>query len=295
MKRVLVTGATGFLGQSVVKELLLDDAFEVIGISGRPEDKVNPLPVHPRLKSCLLEDFFTRPFFDVDTVINCAFARSNDPALLAKAFDFTEALIDQLKTIRVKSVINISSQGVYKRLPKGVLSSETSPIAPVDLYSMAKYAAEKLFLASSLPNVTNVRLASLLMPQRFLFFFVQKVLNHEPIVLTAPNQYASLLDVSDAASGIVSITALDPGRRASTYNLGIGTQYSLLQYAESVKRVGEKLGYSVNLEISDNGTEVCAGMDITRIMNDTGWKPKILKDEMIESLFHAIESQKRHV
>lgn len=286
-----MTGATGFLGQSVVEELLHNNAFEVIAISGRPEDKVNSLPEDSRLKTFSLEDLFSQSFGGIDTVINCAFARSNDAALLANAFDFTEKLIDRLKEIKAKSVINISSQGVYKRLPQGELSSEESPIVPVDLYSMAKYASEKFFLASSIPNVTNIRLASLLMPQRFLYIFIQKALNHEPITLTAPNQYASLLDVSDAASGIVSIAALDPEKRASTYNLGIGTQYSLLQYTERVKEIGDKLGYSVVLNISDNGTSVCAGMDISRLVNDTGWKPKILIDEMIENLYHALENK----
>ena len=288
MRTILVTGATGFLGQAVVNELLRNDGFWVTAIGGRPEDKVNPLPEHPRMSLYPLDDLFSRDFEDIDTVINCAFARSNDATLLAQAFDFTEKLIKRLETLKAKSVINLSSQGVYKRLPVGELSKEDSPIVPVDLYSMAKYATEKLFSVSAIPYVTNVRLASLMMPQRFLYFFVQKALNNEPFTVTAPNQYATFLDVSDAATGVVSIASLDKEKRAATYNLGTGTQYSLLQYAESVKMIGEKLGYQVRYDVADNGSSACAGMDCTRLMKDTGWQPRILKDDMVSMLFTSI-------
>ena len=287
MKTILVTGATGYLGQAIVNELIQYDEFDVIAIGGRPEDKINPLPEHPRLRLYPLDNLFTHSFQDVDTVINCAFARSNDAALLAQAFDFTKKLINRLVMLKVKSVINISSQGVYKRLPAGELSSEDSPVEPVDLYSMAKYASEKLFLVSAIPHVTNVRLASLMMSQRFLYFFVKKAREGESFRVSAPYQYASLLDVRDAASALVSIAKRSPDQRAMTYNLGTGRQYSLLEYAESVKAVGERFGYSISFDVVDNGTCISAGMNCARLMSDTGWSPKYLKNEMIEDLFKS--------
>ena len=103
--------------------------------------------------------------------------------------------------------------------------------------------------------------------------------------MTAPNQYAALLDVTDAASGLVAVACMDPKKRAKIYNLGIGVQYSLLEYAKSVKSIGDGLGYEVQFDVVDNGTMVCAGMDCTKLMNDTGCKPKVMKDEMITGLF----------
>ena len=234
MKTILVTGASGFLGHHVVKELLKTEKVNVIAIGGRPEDKVNPLPESPMLQYYPLDALFTQDFQDIETVINCAFARSNDSALLAAALDFTEKEIIRFGELQVKSVINVFSQGVYKRLAQGQLSSEDAPIEPIDLYSMAKYASEKLFKLSGIPYVTNVRLASLYMPQRFLHFFIQKAKHGEHFTVTAPNQYAALLDVSDAAAALAALAILPVERRSDTYNLGIGTQYSLLEYAQSV-------------------------------------------------------------
>lgn len=288
MRRVLVTGASGFLGHHIVKELLQEADIEVIAIGGRPEDKANPLPENVRLFFYSLDRLFSDQFDNIDTVINCAFARSNDAALLAQAFDFTEKLIKRLEEFKVRSVINLSSQGVYKRLPKGELSAENSPIEPVDLYSMAKFATEKLFNISSIPYVTNVRLASLYMPQRFLHFFIQKAINGEHFTVTTPNQYAALLDVTDAATGLACVANMSPEDRASVYNLGIGVQYSLLEYAESVKSIGVGLGYNVQYDVIDNGEVMCSGMNCTKIMHDTGWRPLFLKDELIVKQFNRM-------
>ena len=287
MRTILVTGASGFLGHLVVKELLKNPEFEIVAIGGRPEDKANILPENPRMQFYTLNKLFAENFANVDTVINCAFARSNDARQLADAVAFTEQAIERFVAMGVKSVINISSQGVYERLPKGELSKEDSPILPIDLYSMVKYSVESMFHVSAIPYTTNVRLASLVMPQRFLYFFVKKAKAGESFTVTAPNQYAALLDVRDAASGLVSIANLAPEKRAKTYNLGIGCQYSLLEYAEAVKSVGEKLGYHVSFDIVDNGTEVCAGMDALRLSKDTGWKPQVSLTGMITSLFEC--------
>ena len=284
MKTVLVTGATGFLGHHVVKDLLKHTEIKVIAIGGRPEDKANGLPANERLFYYPLDGLFSESFQSIDIVINCAFARSHDPELLAQTFDFTERLIQRLEDLKVNVAINISSQGVYKRLTVGELSNEWSPIAPVDLYSMAKYASEKMFRLSKIPCVVNVRLASLMMPQRFLYFFAQKAKIGESFTVTAPNQYASLLDVTDAASGLCALATTTFKEKRYIYNLGIGVQYSLLEYANSVKAIGNSLGYNVRFDVADNGTTVCAGMDCSKLMKDTGWRPTIFKDEMITNL-----------
>ena len=288
MRTILVTGASGCLGHFVVKELLKNPEFEIVAIGGRPEDKANPMPESPKLQLYTLDKLFTKDFINVDTVINCAFARSNDAQQLAGAIAFTEQAIERFEVVGVKSVINISSQGVYERLPKGELSNEDSPILPIDLYSMVKYSVESMFHISAIPYTTNVRLASLMMPQRFLYFFVKKAKAGESFTVTAPNQYAALLDVKDAASGLAAIANLAPEKRAMTYNLGIGRQYSLLEYAETIKSIGDTLGYNVTFGVADSGTEVCAGMDCSKLMEDTGWKPVILKEEMIEELYKTI-------
>lgn len=288
MRNILITGASGFLGHHVVKALLSKGNFKIFAILGRPEDKANALPEDPNLEVLPCTALFTESFENIDTVVNCAFARSNDYGLLAGALEFTSRLIVKLREDNVKSVINISSQGVYKRLDAGDLASESSPIEPMDTYALGKYSTEQMFLAGNLPNVTNARMASINMPMRFLNFFVQKVKNGEPINITTPKQPAALIDVRDAAEAIAAIVALEAEKRSTTYNVGIGTQMTILDYAKEVIRVGETLGYTAPLNVEDNDKCSGAGMDCSLICKECGWKPTIKAADMIHDLFTSV-------
>lgn len=285
MRNILITGASGFLGHHVVKALLYKGNFKIIAILGRPEDKANALPEDPNLEVLPCTALFAESFKDIDTVVNCAFARSNDFGLLAGALEFTSRLIVKLREDNVKSVINISSQGVYKRLDAGELASESSPIEPMDTYALGKYSTEQMFLAGNLPNVTNARMASINMPMRFLNLFVQKVKKGEPIIITTPNQPAALIDVRDAAEAIACIVGLEAEKRSVTYNVGIGTQMTILDYAKEVIQVGETLGYKTQINIAENDKCIGAGMDCSRLMAQCGWKPLFCARDMITDFF----------
>ena len=282
MKNILVTGASGLLGSHVVKHLLERDCHIIVSIL--PEEKLTYQPLEG-VEVIINDDIFTGNLPHISTVINCAFARSNQANDLASAIVFTQKLIEGFKVANVGSVINISSQGVYKRLPIGELSAEDSPIEPIDLYSMAKFAVEKTFETSGLANVTNVRLASINMKQRFLYHFVQKAKNHETITINSPRQYASILDVEDAAEALAKLALLRIQDRKPIYNLGIGNQTSLIELAELVNTIGEKYNAHAQIILQDDGTTNTAGVDISLISTDCDWSPCIKKEIIIENLF----------
>ena len=284
-KTILITGATGFLGSHLVKELLNNPNNHVFAVLGRPEDKANVLPDNDHLEVIECDAFWNTDLKDIDTVVNCAFARSNDYGMLSSSLQYTSRLINFLRCSDVHSAINISSQGVYKRLPMGELASENSSIEPIDTYSLAKYATEQMFLASGIPFVTNVRMASINMKQRFLNFFVQKVKSNEDIIITTPQKPAALIDIHDAASGLAAVTNLPAEKRANTYNLGVGFQMTILDYAKEVIRIGEEEGYQSKLIIEDNGNIGGAGMDCSKITNDCNWSIQISATQMINELF----------
>ena len=285
MKTVLVTGSTGFLGSNLVKALANEKKYDVIGAVEDPTGYTDRYTCGEYLRTISNDALLASDIGHVDLVVNCAFARSNNAALLANALDFTAKLANALKKAHIGALINISSQGVYKRMPANELQAETCEIEPIDLYSMAKYAAERMLIVSECaPHITNVRMASINMKQRFLFAFVKKIMEGEQIVLTAPNQNAALLDIQDAVSGLRALIDLPDAARKDTYNLGIGTQMTILDYAKIAVDTLKEYGYSDEIVLNDAGTEGNnSGMDCSRMIMDTGWRPQKSVEDMVRA------------
>lgn len=288
MKRVLVTGASGLLGRTLVKMLCEKTDHAVYAVTQHPEAAVfNQLSFGERLHIQSNAEMFSKESakWGIDQVINCAFARSNDPQQLASALDYTRRLVEMMNETEIQDLINISSQGVYKRQPSGVLVNENAEIEPIDLYSMCKYATEQIICGSIHGFCTNVRLSSLNMDGRFLPKFVENAKRSGEISLSAPGMQASLMDVRDAADALVCLAQLNSEKRSDVYNIGVGYQLSLLEYAEVVKKIGKEFGYQITITLTDNKTAAHSGMDCGRLFHDLSWKPQYTPEIMVRELF----------
>lgn len=286
MKTILVTGASGFLGHHLVAELLKNEGTKVIAILGRPEDKANILPDNPNLKTFPPSALNGTDFGHVDTLIHTAFSRGENLPGLTRSIELAELILEIVNRQDIDSIINISSQGVYKGLKPGEKTNETGLVEPRTAYGLAKWAVENMATIGCKKPYTNIRMASLSANARFLDFFVDSVIHHKDIKVTAPHQYASIMDVSDAVNGILSIEKLNLNQRSTEYNLGPGVQYSILDFAESANKIGQQLGYSpIRITVEDSGKEFATCMDCSRLIKQTGWRPNILVEEMIYNLF----------
>ena len=286
MKKVLVTGASGFLGHHLVQELLKLNDTEVIAILGRPEDKANSLPQSDRIVVYPCSDLFSTDFGHIDTLIHTAFSRGDNLPGLTRSIEMTEQVIEMVNKQDIDSIINISSQGIYKGLKPGERVDENGYVEPNTAYGLAKWAVENLLKLGCTKRYTNIRMASLSSNARFLDFFVDSVIAGKDITVTAPNQYASIMDVSDAVRGILSIESLNLAEREKVYNLGPGVQFSIMEYAETANAIGQVFGFpAVTINVEDNGKTFAICMDCSKLQKKTCWKPMVLKDTMLSNLF----------
>ena len=288
MKTILVTGASGFLGSHLIKKIL-ERGDKVIAILGRPEDLSNDFPTNNNISVFPCAEINNIDLGHVDTLIHTAFSRGDNLEGLTSSIAFTEAIIDLVNTQDIDSIINISSQGVYKGLLPGQKVTEDGTISPDTAYGLAKWAVENMFKIGCQKQYTNIRMASLSANARFLSFFVNDVILQKKITITAPNQFASIMDVSDAIEGILAIEKLPLSERKTIYNLGPGTQYSILNYAESANSIGKDYGFMpTKISIEDCGKSSAICMDCSRLELQTGWCCKISKDMMLNKLFTSI-------
>lgn len=289
MRTILVTGASGFLGSNLITELLKDDDTKVIAVLGRPEDKANLLPESHNITVYPCSSLFTTDFGHVDTLIHTAFSRGDNLQGLTASIEMTEKVIELVNNLDIDSIINISTQGLYHGLKPGEKVTEEGIVGPNTAYGLAKWAVENMLKLGCKKSYTNIRMASLSANARFLDFFVGSVASGKDITVTAPRQYASIMDVSDAVAGILSITNIPLNQREEIYNLGPGLQYSILDYATSANIIGEQLGYNpIKVTVEDSGKEFAICMNCSRLESETGWRPMVLKDEMITRLFENL-------
>ena len=290
MKTVLVTGASGFLGHHLVAELIKRGDTKIIAILGRPEDKANALPESSNISVYPSSALFETNFGHIDTLIHTAFSRGENLPGLTRSIELTEQIIEKVNCEDIDSIINISSQGIYKGLKPGEKVDENGIVEPNTAYGLAKWAVENMLKIGCKKNYTNIRMASLSANARFLDFFVNSVIQHKDIKVTAPNQYASIMDVKDAVNGILAIADIPVESRKAKYNLGPGVQYSILEYAESANNVGREFGFSpIKVTVEDSGKEFAICMNCSRLESETGWRPTVLKDEMITRLFENLK------
>ncbi len=141
--KILITGATGFVGKHLVQAL--SSKHEIFCLV-RNEQKLKDLPARERLKIIKGDLFVGEPFpEDLEMVIHLA---SLTKAL--RADDFfrtnvagTEALLSRLKNCSLKKFILLSSLAAAGPSDKNGIT-EDFPANPVSLYGKSKFEQEKI-------------------------------------------------------------------------------------------------------------------------------------------------------
>ena len=246
--KVAVTGASGFLGNEVIRLLLQDEDCTIVAFTSQ---KVRLESTHHSCRLIVYDrnDFKDKQFQDVDVLLNCAFPRNTDGVQMAKGLKYIKEVLEEAVKCKVREVINISSQSVYSQ-NKDYPASEDSELSLDSAYAVGKYASELLTnsICGDIKH-TNIRLASLIGPefdQRVVNKMIDAALKNRQIVFLGGVQKFGFMDIIDAAKAIVAVIKNYDLEIADVYNIGIVGGYSLEKLAECIK---ERL-ISKGIEIS---------------------------------------------
>ncbi len=290
---ILITGADGFLGGKIIKKVLEGTDFDVIGLT-RSMDYIEAMlereniTQRKRLIFLANDDFLKLESMDwrIDGVVHLAFSRRMKPAAdIASSILFAANIFHKLIDCGADCVINMSSQGIYGNT--GEIRTEFTTPAPANQYTMAKYAAEVLLndIMQNCPRHTNLRLDLVAQSQNVLKGLCKSA-KEGKLVLRGGKQVFSFIDAEDVSDAVIAMLKTN-GDWDKAYNVGWNRKrYTIVELADSVADAAEKCGYKrPEIEITEDDTALWAGMDSTKFMEKTGWKPRInLEDTLIGML-----------
>lgn len=298
---VYITGASGLVGRHIISDLIANTTFDVVAISSCPDVVAERYNVKERLTSIGYDDFLKKApeqdEFTSKIFIHCAYTRKNDPQESKRSLDLAKSILVKCVDLSMDGVLNISTRSLYKEPKEGQLNTEESELNLSGLITLGKYAVELMveaILGKANIAYSSLRLASvneLKMDNnmvRPLNVFVENVIAGKPIRVVGGMQVMSFIDPRDVASAIRSLLLINPTNWNNKYNIGTGWMCTdtLLNMARLVVERGQLFGLQpVEINIEEKDVNQRAGLDISRITTDTGWKPQISLTDMIDALF----------
>lgn len=293
--RCLVTGATGFLGSHLVRDLLKHEHSVTVFL--RPNantDRLNDcLPrvsvVRGSLEdlSGLREELHKEP---VDSAFHLAWAgvtgaQRNDTEQVTRNVINSLMLWDVLHQTGCTVFLGVGSQAEYG--PHSGILSEDTPTTPATAYGAAKLALG--ILLKQLCLTAGIRFVWLRLfsaygpaddPRHMVPSLIETLLRHEKPLLTAGEQIWDYLYVNDAVAAMCACLEQEV---SGVFNLGSGAPCILREFILKVRNSiapALPLGFGEVPYRPDQVMHLEA--DITRLQSATGWKPKVNSSAGIE-------------
>jgi len=298
-KKILITGATGFLGRNLITALLNQNAsYTIIALVRDIEKAKLLLPKKVQIFDVDDLEMGKLSFGNIDVLLHLGFARPHKSHMeIAQSLAFTGKIFRRAITNQVGNIINISSQSVYGQtcLP---LWHEKTKVAPNTPYSFAKYSTEIMLNEISHQHIqihtTSLRLSGIIGGAKGLVNidlvskFVENVKNKKNIKIIGGTQEIERLDIRDAVSGIISLLNTPSYKWKSVYNLGSNNPIKLLDLGQEIIKIGKiyKVDNPSKIDFEEKEIDLKFGMDSTSFINDTGWKPEYSIQDTIHSLFN---------
>ncbi|OGQ51564.1 MAG: NAD-dependent dehydratase [Deltaproteobacteria bacterium RIFCSPLOWO2_02_FULL_53_8] len=305
MKKVVITGAAGFLGSHLC-DRFLKEGFQVTGIdnflTGNP-DNIAHLFGNPDFK--FLHANVTNYIYvadDVDLVLHFACP--------ASPVDYTNFPI---QTLKVDSLGTLNTIGFAKLKKARYVFASTSEIygdplvhpqtetywgnvnsiGPRSVYDEAKRFSESMTMAYHNAHGVDVRIVRIfntygprmrLNDGRVVPNFAMQALKNEPLTIFGDgSQTRSFCYVDDLVEGIFRVSTKE-GISGEVFNLGNPDEYKIIDFAKIIiKATGSSSDIAFQPLPQDDPKQRCP--DITKVKTTLGWQPKVsLKDGLSKTI-----------
>ncbi|MBI1272717.1 MAG: dTDP-glucose 4,6-dehydratase [Alphaproteobacteria bacterium] len=318
MKKILVTGAVGFIGSAFCRYVLQNNLAEIVGVDkmtyAASPRTLEDLQKFPGFQFCKL-DITDAAIVNVmettapDAVIHFAAETHVDRSIDSSGAFIHTNLIGTYVLLEASRVYlaslppekqerfrfhNVSTDEVYGSLGKDGAFSETTPYAPNSPYSASKAGADHLVrawyqtygLPTIISNCSN-NYGPYQFPEKLIPNMITKALRGEKLpVYGKGDNVRDWLYVDDHAEALWLV--LTRGRLGEKYMIGgDGEKTNLDLVKQLCTLLDEKLPDAAHRPhegliefVTDRpGHDKRYATDITKMNNELGWKPKIMLPE----------------
>lgn len=266
MKKIAITGASGFIGTELVQEFKKDKNLFL--------RVLDPLDMKSLFDLQSLKNFVE----GCDVVYHLAGLKdSNDLNLHRVNVTGTKNLLEAVRQTAPKTHLVFSSSfAVYKTPDIGEVVDEKFPTNPRNKYGATKLLAEESIKFYS--NVYKIKSTILRISNIYgvIYDFVRKIKNGEEIKIESDGgQTRDFIYISDVIRAF--ILACKDDRSCGIYNICSGTEISIKNLIFLIENVTNKK--AVISSVSETNQDGYWRGDFTLAKKSFGWEPKVaLKD-----------------
>lgn len=300
-RRIVVTGAAGFIGSNLALRLLAE-GYDVVGIDDLSQGVVEQVPDAVDFHRADVRSSAIQPLLEGAAAVfhfaakNCIPDCQNEPVEAASInIVGTVNVFEAARRARVRRVIYAESSALYERL--ATVPTPEDRVAPGSMYAITKLACAEFataFARFHAMNMTALRYFCVYGPRQdyrrtippVMSAFILRLLRGERPVIYGTGEkrrdFVYIDDVNDFHMRCLT----DPRTHGGTFNLGSGTDHSINEVlAELQALLDTDLAPHHEPDLPGEAERTCA--DITRA-RALGWSPRVSLRDGLERSIHYI-------
>ena len=300
MRKAIVTGATGFIGRFLVRELVRQNV-EVIAVVRENSGSISSISMLPiKVVECDIKDYKNLSDIivdrDIDTLFHTAwqgvsdvFAR--DQTVQMQNLQGTLDLIDQMRIMSIGCFVGCGSMHEVESLEEMKADKVITNLGY--MYKASKLAAH--WMAKAKCGNSGIRFFWPLIntygeeerSARLINSVIRKIYQGESPIVSDGNQFYDFVHVSDVARALFLIA--EKGIDGRNYVIGSGNPKPLKDFLIITARIANKVKGGPTIPMgfgklkSDIVSLPISTFDTTSIQNDTGFVPQLSFEEGITS------------
>ncbi len=278
--RVVITGASGFLGKHLVSKLRQSQEanIEIVGVS---RQKIDGL--------LQVSDYKDTPRGDV--LIHLAEENSRSGAQNGgdDALKNASDLIESLTKKQFSKIIYASSAVVYGD-SSTIKHSITDELISADIYTKLKVAGEQAILTNS--NSFVLRISNLygdgMSPNNVTNTIIQQAKIDNNIEVESLEPIRDFLWIEDATQAITKIIFNDSKKyKDQVFNIGSGDGTSIRKLAETALQIASRSDFKISAR--STSAPSCIILDIEETIKQLDWQPTV---NIYDGFYRLMHSEK---